>query len=61
MSSSSDEVKKAAEAASSVGQPTIFSKIIDKSIPADIIYEDDKVGLKYVTGIYKTRSTPCLN
>ena len=51
MSSSSDEVKKAAEAASSVGQPTIFSKIIDKSIPADIIYEDDKVGLKYVTGI----------
>ena len=51
MSSSSDEVKKAAEAASSVGHPTIFSKIVDKSIPADIIYEDDKVGLKYVTGI----------
>uniref|UniRef100_A0A672INM2 Uncharacterized HIT-like protein Synpcc7942_1390 n=1 Tax=Salarias fasciatus TaxID=181472 RepID=A0A672INM2_SALFA len=22
--------------------PTIFSKVIDKSIPADIIYEDDK-------------------
>ena len=40
--SSSDEVAKA-KAASQVQQhqPTIFSKIIDKSIPADILHEDD--------------------
>lgn len=25
------------------GQPTIFSKIIDRTIPATILYEDDKV------------------
>lgn len=25
-----------------INSPTIFDKIIDKSIPADIIYEDDK-------------------
>ncbi|XP_063595035.1 uncharacterized HIT-like protein Synpcc7942_1390 isoform X1 [Penaeus indicus] len=39
----SDEVA-AAKAASSESkhQPTIFDKIIDKSIPADIVYEDDK-------------------
>ena len=42
-----DEVTRARKAAEefkkTFGQPTIFSKIIDKSIPADIIYEDDKV------------------
>ncbi|XP_038155926.1 histidine triad nucleotide-binding protein 2, mitochondrial isoform X1 [Cyprinodon tularosa] len=40
----SDEVKLAEEASRKYGSPgpTIFSKVIDKSIPADIIYEDDK-------------------
>lgn len=41
-----DEVTRAKQAAvdfqNSIGQPTIFSKIIDKSIPADIIYEDEQ-------------------
>ena len=44
---SGDEVsaaKKASAEHSAVGhKPTIFSKIIDKSIPADIVYEDDQV------------------
>lgn len=35
-----DEVKKA-QSATKTRQPTIFSKILDRSIPADIIYEDD--------------------
>uniref|UniRef100_H3AZZ9 Histidine triad nucleotide binding protein 2 n=1 Tax=Latimeria chalumnae TaxID=7897 RepID=H3AZZ9_LATCH len=44
---SSDEVTKsrlAAEAQKKYGNPppTIFSKIINKTIPADIIYEDEK-------------------
>ncbi|XP_029294990.1 LOW QUALITY PROTEIN: histidine triad nucleotide-binding protein 2, mitochondrial [Cottoperca gobio] len=40
----SDEVKLAKEASKKYGSPapTIFSKVIDKSIPADIIYEDEK-------------------
>lgn len=40
----SDEVQKAQEAAKSNAQAagTIFDKIIDKTIPADIIYEDDQ-------------------
>ena len=41
------EEKAAAEAAEDHkrgrSKPNIFLKIIDKSIPADIIYEDDKV------------------
>uniref|UniRef100_A0A673CEG0 Uncharacterized HIT-like protein Synpcc7942_1390 n=1 Tax=Sphaeramia orbicularis TaxID=375764 RepID=A0A673CEG0_9TELE len=39
-----DEVRLAEEASRRYGSPapTIFSKVIDKSIPADIIYEDDK-------------------
>ncbi|KAI1883026.1 hypothetical protein AGOR_G00241000 [Albula goreensis] len=46
-SATSDEVAKARladEARKKYGNlaPTIFSKVIDKSIPADIIYEDDK-------------------
>lgn len=38
-------MKLAEEASKKYGSPgpTIFSKVIDKSIPADIIYEDDKV------------------
>ncbi|MBN3311888.1 HINT2 protein, partial [Atractosteus spatula] len=44
----SDEVTKARlaeEARRKYGNPasTIFSKIIDKTIPADVIYEDEKV------------------
>ncbi|KAF3851368.1 hypothetical protein F7725_013140, partial [Dissostichus mawsoni] len=40
----SDEVRLAEEASNKYGSPapTIFSKVIDKSIPADIIYEDEK-------------------
>ncbi|XP_076445289.1 putative HIT-like protein Synpcc7942_1390 [Babylonia areolata] len=38
----SDEVSKAKAAAGKSAKPTIFSMILDKSIPADIIYEDDK-------------------
>ncbi|NXX45380.1 HINT2 protein, partial [Tricholaema leucomelas] len=38
------EVDKARRAAAeeTSGQPTIFSKIIDRSVPATILYEDDK-------------------
>jgi len=41
---SSDEVSKAQKVVQQAaqGKPTIFSKIIDKSIPAEILYEDDK-------------------
>lgn len=44
-SSHNDEVHLAEEASKKYGSPapTIFSKIIDKTIPADIIYEDNKV------------------
>ena len=46
ISMSSDEAAKAIEAASTdpainPHAPTFFDKIIDKSIPADVIYEDD--------------------
>ncbi|XP_033097656.1 uncharacterized HIT-like protein Synpcc7942_1390 [Anneissia japonica] len=45
-SNSSDEVEKATAAAArfkyAQPEPTIFSKILDKTIPADIIYEDDR-------------------
>ncbi|XP_019954848.2 histidine triad nucleotide-binding protein 2, mitochondrial isoform X1 [Paralichthys olivaceus] len=39
-----DEVNLAEEASRRYGSsaPTIFSKVIDRSIPADIIYEDEK-------------------
>ncbi|XP_028270418.1 histidine triad nucleotide-binding protein 2, mitochondrial [Parambassis ranga] len=39
-----NEVRLAEEASKKYGSPapTIFLKVIDKSIPADIIYEDDK-------------------
>ncbi|KAM4878821.1 adenosine 5'-monophosphoramidase HINT2 isoform 3-T3 [Sylvia borin] len=41
------EVGKAQKAAAASekagGQPTIFSKIIDRTIPATILYEDDKL------------------
>lgn len=44
----SDEVRLAEEASKKYCNPapTIFSKVIDKSIPADIIYEDEKVHLE---------------
>ncbi|XP_047197168.1 histidine triad nucleotide-binding protein 2, mitochondrial isoform X2 [Hippoglossus stenolepis] len=40
----SEEVRLAEEASRRYGSPapTIFSKVIDRSIPADIIYEDEK-------------------
>ncbi|XP_026108692.1 uncharacterized protein LOC113080837 isoform X3 [Carassius auratus] len=43
-SSTRDEVRLAKEASKKYGkpEPTIFSKIVDKTIPADIIHEDDK-------------------
>ncbi|TRY95851.1 hypothetical protein DNTS_021387 [Danionella cerebrum] len=43
-SSTIDEVRLAKEASKNYGKPapTIFSKILDKSIPAAIIYEDEK-------------------
>ncbi|CAL9708160.1 unnamed protein product [Knipowitschia caucasica] len=41
--SKSDEVRLAQEASKKyTSAPTIFSKVIDKSLPADIIYEDKK-------------------
>ncbi|KAH3728067.1 hypothetical protein DPMN_054014 [Dreissena polymorpha] len=40
-SSNQDEVSKAQKARPD-GKPTIFTKIIEKQIPADILYEDDK-------------------
>lgn len=48
MCSRSDEVRLAEEASKKYGNPapTIFSKVIDKSIPADIIYEDERVHLE---------------
>ncbi|XP_066512923.1 uncharacterized HIT-like protein Synpcc7942_1390 isoform X2 [Hoplias malabaricus] len=44
LSTHSDEVRLAEEASKKYGKPapSIFSKIIDKSIPADVIFEDDK-------------------
>merc|ERR1711944_42595 len=41
-SMATDEVAAAAAAAVAPQGDTIFSKIINKTIPADIIYEDDK-------------------
>ncbi|XP_019731757.1 histidine triad nucleotide-binding protein 2, mitochondrial isoform X2 [Hippocampus comes] len=40
----SDEVRLAEKAGKKSGRPaaTIFSKVIERSLPADIIYEDDK-------------------
>lgn len=56
--SCNDEVKKA-KAATKSREPTIFSKIIDKSIPADIIYEDNEVFFFIfffiATGVYHCR------
>lgn len=45
---SSDEVKKAQEAADkgaagAGSEPTIFARILNKEIPANIIHEDEKV------------------
>ncbi|XP_020832719.1 adenosine 5'-monophosphoramidase HINT2 isoform X3 [Phascolarctos cinereus] len=38
-----EEVFKAQQAAPGGAAPTIFSRIIDKSIPADILYEDQQL------------------
>jgi hypothetical protein len=42
MSSEADKAK-AAGASKDTGAPTIFDKIISKEIPANIVYEDEKV------------------
>lgn len=49
-----DEVKLAEEASKKYGSPapTIFSKVIDKSIPADIIYEDEKVNKQWLQNMF---------
>jgi len=41
--SCSDEVEKAKAATSTSNTDTVFSKIIKKEIPADVVHEDDKV------------------
>ena len=50
----SDEVEKAklaSEAAEKYRpEDSIFSKIIRKEIPADIVYEDEKVGVQILSG-----------
>lgn len=38
------EVAKAQKAAPGAA-PTIFSRILDRSLPADILYEDQQVGV----------------
>ena len=52
----SDEAEKAKTTAATlkdtIGQPTIFSKIIDKSIPADIVYEDDLVVFTFPSKLF---------
>ncbi len=42
-SSFNDEVEKAKTAASTPHTDTVFSKILKKEIPADIVHEDNKV------------------
>ena len=42
-SGGSSEVDPAREALNSPREPTVFSKILSKEIPADIIHEDEKV------------------
>ena len=53
-----EEIKIAEDAAGhKLGDETLFSKIINKVIPADILYEDDRVGTcftkKKITGTKK--------
>ncbi|XP_040276596.1 histidine triad nucleotide-binding protein 2, mitochondrial [Bufo bufo] len=38
----SDEVQRAMQAAAQGASPTIFSRILDRTLPADIIYEDEQ-------------------
>lgn len=42
--SDGSEVAKAQKAAPGGASPTIFSRILDRSLPADILYEDQQVG-----------------
>lgn len=39
-----NEVAKAQQASPGGTAPTIFSRILDRSLPADILYEDQQVG-----------------
>lgn len=39
-----NEVSKAQQAAPGGAAPTVFSRILDRSLPADILYEDQQVG-----------------
>ena len=44
-----DEVNHAASAAASKPpSTTVFSRILNKELPADIVYEDDKVVSRYM-------------
>lgn len=43
--SNGSEVAKAQKAAPGGASPTIFSRILDRSLPADILYEDQQVGV----------------
>lgn len=43
--SDGSEVAKAQKAAPGGASPTIFSRILDRSVPADILYEDQQVGV----------------
>jgi hypothetical protein len=42
--SDESEVAKAQKAAPGGAAPTIFSRILDRSLPADILFEDQQVG-----------------
>ena len=39
--------RAAAAAANNPPSTTVFSRILNKELPADIVYEDDKVVLQY--------------
>ena len=50
---SAEEIKIAEDAAEhKMGDETLFTKIINKAIPADILYEDDKVSIVWERHIY---------
>lgn len=43
--SDGNEVAKAQKAVPGGAAPTVFSRILDRSLPADILYEDQQVGV----------------
>lgn len=56
----SGEVAAAAKAArefAATGTPSIFAKILDGTIPADIIHDDDKVQLSYALFVFALSSS----